>query len=214
MKKNYGLALCSAFLLWLAWPPIPYTALILLVGLIPLLTSIENIRKSAHPQKARKVFRLAFITFFIWNTASIYWIINSLKSILPGGIALLISLIPFGLGALLMSLSCLLFYKLSKFTPKWLAYTGLISFWLTYEFLHQSWDLAFPWMTLGNGFAEAHYFAQWYEFTGVYGGSIWVWLANILIFETWQAYKNKGTWVLRKRMLAGISAAVVLIPVG
>ncbi|MFM6954638.1 MAG: apolipoprotein N-acyltransferase, partial [Sphingobacteriaceae bacterium] len=66
----------------------------------------------------------------------------------------------------------------------------------------QSWDLAFPWMNLGNGFAQTHQLVQWYEYTGVYGGTLWVLLANVLVFE---ALRQKS----KKLGLVGIAWIVV-----
>lgn len=210
MKKNYLLALGSAFLLWLGWPPIPFSGPILLVALVPLFIAIENIIHSGRPKKGKKIFLVAGLCFLTWNTASIYWVFNAMNAVMPAPIAFLISLIPFGLGALLMTLAFRLFYALRRVTTRTWSFTGLICFWLFYEYLHQTWDLSFPWMTLGNGFASTHQLIQWYEFTGVYGGTLWILLANILIFETWFAFKKGSD---RKNQLLFRSALLILIPV-
>lgn len=103
--------------------------------------------------------------------------------------AAIISVIPFTLGALLMTLAFWLYYRMRRVSSRWWSYAALICFWLGYEYLHQTWDLAFPWMNLGNGFAGSHYLVQWYEFTGVYGGTYWVLMSNILLFEAWLGFK-------------------------
>lgn len=131
---------------------------------------------------------------------------------MPGWMAFIISQIPFCLGALLMSLAFWLYYRLRLIITKTWAYAGLICFWIGYEYLHQSWDLAFPWMNLGNGFAQSHYLVQWYEYTGVYGGTFWILLSNILIFEAWLAFRS-GATISRRIILAARSVANVLIPV-
>ncbi|MBC7744095.1 MAG: apolipoprotein N-acyltransferase [Flavobacterium sp.] len=191
MKNNYLLALSSAFLLWLAWPPTPFTSFLLLIALVPLLIAVENIIYSnAFKKKSLKVFKIAFLCFFIWNTACIYWIFNSLNAVMPVWTAAIISIIPFGLGSLLMTISFWLYYQMRKVSRRWWSYAALVCFWIGYEYLHQSWDLAFPWMNLGNGFARDHYLVQWYEYTGVYGGTYWVLMSNILLFETYLAYKS------------------------
>ena len=212
MKKNYLLALFSAFLLWLAWPPIPFTALILLVGLVPVLLAVENIINSDRKQKGKLVFRTAFLCFVVWNTASIYWVINSLMAVMPTWMALFVSIIPFGLGSLLMTIAFWLYYRLRIITSKAVSYAGLICFWIAYEYLHQTWDLAFPWMNLGNGFAQSHYLVQWYEYTGVYGGTYWVLMSNLLIVETYLAFKRNDLQK-RKYMLVGRSIAHAVLPI-
>ena len=212
MKKNYQLAILSSLLLWLAWPPIPFTAFILLIALVPILLATENIIQSKAKNKGKKIFWTAFLCFFTWNTASIYWVFNSLNAVMPAWLASIIALIPFGLGASLMTLSFWLYYRLTLVVSRKWTYVGLICFWVAYEYLHQSWDLAFPWMNLGNGFAKSHYLVQWYEYTGVYGGTLWVLLTNILIFEIYRAIKNKA----QKRqiqVLAVQTAVLILIPV-
>jgi len=130
-------------------------------------------------------------------------------------IAAILSLIPFGLGAFLMALSFRLYYQLRLNTGKLISFIGLICFWIGYEYLHQTWDLAFPWMNLGNGFAEFHQLIQWYEYTGVYGGTLWVLVSNLLLFEVYQLYSDKVkvyTKEQRNRLLAS-TASVILLPI-
>src|SRR5690606_27764373 len=149
VKQNYLLALLSAFILWLGWPPVPYSSPLLLIGLVPLLVATENIIRSEFTRKGSKIFTTAFLTGFVWNTASIYWVFNAMHAYLPAWVSLLIALIPFGLAPLLMATAFRLYYELRKRQNILISFLGLISFWIGYEYLHQSWDLAFPWMTLG-----------------------------------------------------------------
>lgn len=197
--KNYLLALASAFLMWLAWPPHANLSPLLLVGLVPLFFALNNIDKTLSPTNGKRVFLTAGICFLGWNTACIYWVYNAISAYNNALVSFLVSLIPYGLGALLMTFAFWLAYQLKKRTNKWLGYAGLVAFYLAMEFLHQSWDLAFPWMTLGNGFATNHQFVQWYSFTGVYGGSLWILLSNILVFESitaiTKAHKKRWFWI-------------------
>ena len=212
MKRNYQLALLSAFLLWFAWPPIPFSSAILLIALVPILIATDNIIKSEVKKKGKLIFRTTFLCFFAWNTASIYWVFNSLDSAMPTWVAALISLIPFGLGAVLMTLAFWLYYRMRLITSRIWAHTGLICLWIGYEYLHQSWDLAFPWMNLGNGFASTHQLVQWYEYTGVYGGTLWILLTNILFFEIWISLKA-GTLKLNRNRLIIPAATLVIFPI-
>ncbi|MDR2275773.1 MAG: apolipoprotein N-acyltransferase [Sphingobacterium sp.] len=210
MKNNYLLALLSAFLLWLGWPPIPYSSVLLFIGFLPLLIALENIiRSETIKKKGKKIFLTTGLTAVIWNTASIYWVYNSISAVMPPFAAIVISLIPFCLGAALMALSFTFYYQLRRKTILPLALIGLMGFWISYEFLHASWDLAFPWMTLGNGFANFHQLIQWYDITGAYGGSIWIWLINILIFVIY--LNRKGLYTLKNRMVPVLCLALVLI---
>lgn len=213
LKNNAGLAILSAFLMWLAWPPVPYTAPLLLVGLVPLLIAISQIMESDHKKKGKRIFLTAGITFLAWNTASIYWVYNAISADNNAFVALLVSLIPFGLGALLMTFSFWLFYQLRRRTGRLTGYAGLICFYIGMEYLHQTWDLAFPWMTLGNGFASTHQLVQWYEYTGVYGGSLWIMLSNILAFEVYRSFRDPAHAASKLKSILAF-AAVLIIPSG
>lgn len=198
--------------MWLAWPPTPYTSPLLLIGMVPLLIAIAQIKSSDKEKKGKRIFLTAGLTFLVWNTACIYWVYNAISAYNSPVVALFISLIPYGLGALLMTFAFWLYHRLSLYTSKWIAYTGLISFWISMEYLHQTWDLAFPWMTLGNGFAATHQLIQWYEFTGVYGGSLWILLSNILVFEAYKALKNQTGYLKFRPLL--IAVLMIVLPAG
>ena len=88
---------------------------------------------------------------------------------------------------------------------------GLISFWIAYEYLHQSWELAFPWMNLGNGFANFHQIIQWYSFTGVYGGTLWILLGNILAF-LWFWQRKEKMEIYSNKLILGLFAGLLILP--
>jgi apolipoprotein N-acyltransferase len=211
MKKNITLSILSGLLLWIAWPPTPYTSFFLFVGLVPMLVAIENIINSNYIKKGKKVFWTTFIGFFVWNTLSIYWVYNSIKTIGPV-IAVPISLIPYSLGPLLMSAACWLYYRLRRATKPEIGLTGLVFFWAGYEYLHQTWELNFPWMTLGNGLAMSHKWIQWYEYTGVYGGTVWILITNILGFLVYQSLKRSDN-IKKKISLILALGLVILLPI-
>jgi len=201
MKKNILLSILSGLLFWIAWPPTPYTTWLLFIGFVPMLVAMENIITSNATKKGKKIFHITFLGFFIWNTLCIYWVYNSLKTV-GAVVAIPISLIPYSLGPLLMSTACWLYYRMRLTSQRWLGLIGLVCFWIGYEYLHQNWDLNFPWMTLGNGFAVSHQLIQWYEYTGVYGGTIWVWMVNILAFLIYIGLREGQSKQLRLTLIA------------
>jgi apolipoprotein N-acyltransferase len=210
-KQTHLLPLLSAFLLWLAWPPMPFTTPILLIALVPLFIALDNIKSRNEARTGKAVFLTAGLTFLVWNTTSIYWIYNAISAYNGAITAIPVSLIPFGLGAFLMTTAFWLYYRLSNYVNKKWAYFGLIAFYIAFEFLQQTWDLAFPWMTLGNGLAGMHQLAQWYDATGVYGGSLWILLSNILAFEAYKNYKNKQGYLKYRPVLLWL--IVLIIPI-
>ena len=201
--------------MWLAWPPMPFTTPIILVALVPLLFAIDQIASSNKQKKGKKIFFTAALTFTLWNAASTYWIYNAINAYNDGAggavVSALVCLVPFCLGASLLSFAVWLFYRLRKTFPTGLASVALIATFISMEYLQQVWDLAFPWMTLGNSLAGMHQLAQWYEYTGVYGGSFWILLSNVVAYAAIRHFRSKQGY-LRYRT-AGIWALVVCVPV-
>jgi apolipoprotein N-acyltransferase len=209
MKKNLLLAIISGLLLWIAWPPTSYTTFLLMGALVPMLVAIENIINSSFKQKGRLIFGTTFIGFVVWNSLCIYWVYNSLKTI-GALVAIPITVIPYTLGPLLMAAACWLYYHLRKSTSRGWALAGLVCFWMGYEYLHQTWDLKFPWMTLGNGFAVSHQWVQWYEYTGVYGGTVWVWLCNIFLFLIYVNLREANNQAYQLKLVTAFTTVLIL----
>ena len=59
----------------------------------------------------------------------------------------------------------------------------LIIAWLAWEHFYFDAEISWPWLTLGNTLATSHYLAQWYEYTGTLGGSLWILLVNVVLFR-------------------------------
>lgn len=98
-----------------------------------------------------------------------------------------------------------------KLGPR-LGYFGLIVFWLAFEYIYLVWELSWPWLNLGNGFANNIRLIQWYEYTGTLGGSLWILVVNILIFILIRYYilnNNIKDRIPQLVLLIGI----ILIPV-
>ena len=166
------MALLSAVLLWAGWPvhPAPL-ALLLLVAWVPYLLLEQRLTRGG--ASGWKVWRYGYLTLVLWNLFTTYWVSFST---LGGGITAVIC------NALLMSLPLTAFYHTKKrFGPK-LGYLSLPVYWIAFEQLHLHWFLTWPWLTLGNGFAQANYLVQWYEYTGFLGGSLWMWAVNLWCF--------------------------------
>jgi apolipoprotein N-acyltransferase len=209
MKKNILLALFSGLLLWLAWPPARYTTFFLFVGLAPMLVAVEHIIRSTARNKGALIFRVTFLGFLVWNAFSVYWVYNSLKTI-GALVAVPITLIPYALAPLLMATVFWLYYRLRLVTSRTWGLAGLVCFWIGYEFLNQTWDLKFPWMTLGNGFAISHQWVQWYSYTGVYGGSLWVWITNILVFLIYTGFSEAQSKSTRLKLAAALLLMIIV----
>ena len=172
MNKFYlfFLTCLSALLLTVSWPIAGFSFLIFF-AFVPLFIAEEKITSLNPNYSGPKVFGTAYLTFFLWNLATTWWIYNASF----GGAVMAILA-----NALLMSLIFTAFHVVKKKTKT--GYFSLICFWIAFEYLHLNWDLSWPWLTLGNVFSVNYKWVQWYQFTGALGGSIWVLLSNISAF--------------------------------
>lgn len=184
MKRQYLLllSLLSGLLLALSWPAkgIPH---LLFIALIPMLWAEDVMAKSPTKYPPFKIVHMAFPGFLIWNILTSWWIYNAA---LIGVVAAVI------LNSIFMSAIIYLFHTIHrKSTKPQYAYLALILFWITFEHIHYHWDFNWPWLNLGNGFASKTTWIQWYEYTGVSGGSLWILLTNITGILTIKHFINK-----------------------
>ncbi|WP_335964458.1 apolipoprotein N-acyltransferase [Galbibacter sp. PAP.153] len=200
MKNSYLLAILSGLLLALAWPTYG-VPLLAFVGFVPLLLAEKNIRESNYKRRGAKVFLLAYISFLVWNSITTWWIWYST----PFGMffALLVN-------SLLMTFIFSLYHFVARRLPSKIHLIFLPAMWMAFEKFHLNWDFSWPWLNLGNVFSEYTTWIQWYEYTGVFGGALWIWIINIGIFKTIIHYKKtKERSVLTK----GIARNVLIIAI-
>jgi len=57
---------------------------------------------------------------------------------------------------------------------------ALVVLWVSFEYCHYYWELSWPWLSFGNVFGDFPMLIQWYEYSGVTGGTLWVLCINIL----------------------------------
>ena len=196
--SHFLLAILSALLLSAAWPINGFT-FIIFGALIPLLFLENSIRLSDSKRKGLLVFGYSYLTFLFWNLLITWWLINS-------------SLI----GMLFANICNSLFYAIIFTCFSWAktrlpnrsAYLFLIALWLAFEKLHLSWDFSWTWLNLGNVFSENIYWIQWYEYTGVFGGSLWVLVINVWLFHV---FKNHNTILGYKPLARKMIAPLIFI---
>jgi apolipoprotein N-acyltransferase len=161
------LSIASGIILWLSWPTSPLTAFVFF-GFVPMLlvADLDLTRK--------KSFGHSFLAMLIWNAGTTWWIWNSTSI---GSVAAIAA------NALLM---CLPWWGYVVFKDKFgrkAGYFSLIAFWMAFEFIHLNWQLSWPWLSLGNVFASQPDWVQWYEYTGIGGGTLWVLVVNMLVYD-------------------------------
>ena len=191
MLRKFLAVLCSVVLLSAGW--LGMGGFTLLAAFVPLLWISDSADGSRRGW--RGVFGWALLTFVLWNAATIWWIWNATW---VGPFAATLA------SSFLNITAFMLFHTVSKRDSKLLAYTVLVAAWIATEYWYTTGEFSFPWLILGNGFCEVPWAVQWYEYTGVFGGSLWVLVTNILIFEAW-----KG----RKRLLAAAAVVSAVVPI-
>jgi len=178
IRKNLCLSLASGLLLGLPWS---VSALFFLIFLawVPLLLVEEEVR---HQANSYALFNYAWVSFLLWNIMGTWWVA---RAQLVGAILIILA------NSLLQALVFWLASRIRTILqiPLWFVF---VIIWMGYEHFHLSWDLAWPWLNLGNALATAPKLIQWYEFTGVRGGTLWIILANFALLSVVAACRKKG----------------------
>ena len=191
------LALLSGGLLTAAWPTWGIAPLIF-IAFVPLLLIEDHI---AHGEKG-KLFWISFLTFLIWNVATTWWIWNATPAATAAWI----------LNSLFMAIVFNVFHLTKKkvCNNPWGNFF-LIPYWMAFELLTYVWAIKWPWLNLGNVFSSRIEWVQWYEYTGVAGGTLWILAVNILITNIILFFKTKEA----KRLFIsiGVELVVVLLPI-
>ena len=112
----------------------------------------------------------SIIILTIWHLGAIFWMIK----------------VDYGLSGLIINLifylvPLMVFYYLRNFTKHNLFL--IIPIWiLTEQFIDLS-DFSFPWLIIGNCLSNSLYLAQFYEYTGVLGGTFFMLLITFLFYK-------------------------------
>ena len=198
--KNLLYALLSGILLAIAWPTYGFP-LFVFIGFVTLLLAEFRLRNNSRNRTKLKVFGVSYLSFFIWNLITTYWIYFSTPF---GGVFAILA------NSLLMSLVFLLYHLVAKRTGFTAASAFLVSIWMVFEKIHLNWDFSWPWLNLGNVFSEYISWVQWYEYTGTFGGTLWVWLINIAIFKAILLYREFRDKTIIYRSLLKVSLLFVI----
>lgn len=166
------LPVLSGLMLWQAWPPLQLSFLVF-AGFVPLLIAEKVISETYKKYTGLKVWISLYTGLLVWNLTTTYWISNAS---LAGGLFANLA------NPVLMSVPFMLARNTRKQFGNRLGYASLVFYWMAFESIHLSWELTWPWLSVGNVFAVKHTWIQWYEYTGVFGGTLWVWITNLLLF--------------------------------
>ena len=149
---------------------VPHLGWLVLIGLLPLLI----LERLATEYKVRHFWWWHFGTFVLWNAATTWWV---------GGATVGGAVFAILANALQMSLVFGAFRWVKRRTRGVLPYVFLAAAWIAWERYYLTVaQISWPWLVLGNAFADTTGLVQWYDVLGTLGGSLWVWLSNLGIF--------------------------------
>ncbi len=175
-SHNYIYSLVSGLLFALTWNN-SLPAISLFVAFIPLLYLLNYKKTDTH-----SLFINSFSAFFIWHLFTVWWIY---KSSISGFLAVIT------INTFLMAMILVLANFVKKVYGKFAAYWAFVVFWISLENIHYIWDLQWPFMNLGNWLGQVPVWIQWYEYTGVSGGTLWILLVNIFLLESYMAFREE-----------------------
>jgi len=162
---------------------------LIFIAFVPFLFVIENLTivRSTAVRSA-----LLILPFFIWNFKNL-WIFKI------NATACILAII---LNTLVISAPWIIFSRFQKRTRiALIKYSFLIISVLSMEIFHKTWQLSYPFHLLGNAFSVAPDTIQWYEYTGIYGGTVWILISNILVFSIFINFKSDHSKTIVLRIL-------------
>lgn len=187
--KKISLAVFSGILFSIAFTQW-HTGWVMLFAMVPLLIIEEYIHKNNNEYKASNLFLYTFVAFTVWNLISTFWIYFATA---------VGSIFALGLNALFMTLLFLLYHKVKIRMGRKEAYVALTVLWIAFEYFYMKIDLSWPWLNMGNALANNIKMIQWYELTGALGGTLWIIISNLLIFE-----------IIRRRFLEKKQSKIII----
>ena len=203
MKKQnlIFLALTAAFTLLMSLPwLVPHMGWTALVGFVPLLI----MERLASEWKTRRFFWWHYLAFVLWNAVTTWWVAGATVG---GAVFAILA------NAIQMSLVFESFRFVKRRTSGVLPYIYLLAAWLAWEKYYLTVaEISWPWLVLGNAFADTVGLVQWYSVLGHLGGSLWVLCANLAVFGLMVALSDgrMGAWNVKARIaaFAGVLAAI------
>ncbi len=187
-----------------AWPDYGWSWIIF-ISWVPMLFVEDYIFQNKTFFSRGAIVLYSYPGFLVWNIITTWWVSNST---MIGGV------VAFVLNSLFMALTFGLYHLIrKKVFPQGKGYFVLIALWFSYEYLHMNWEITWSWLVLGNVFASSYKWIQWYEFTGVFGGGLWILLVNILIFNFLSEILNKK--ITKGKMIFSVVKilSLILLPI-
>ena len=200
--KNLLYSLISALLLGFSWPTFGFTILIF-ISLIPLFFLEKSISQDNYKFKKLRFFAYTFFSILIWNIITTWWLINA---------SIFGMIYAINHNAFFYFFLFLIFFSLKNVLKENARFIFFICLWICYEKINLNWEFSWPWLNLGNVFSDSIYWIQWYEYTGVFGGTLWILIINIMLFKAFNQYlENRDIKILTRKIIYPL--IFILLPI-
>jgi apolipoprotein N-acyltransferase len=166
------LSVAGGLLLGLSFPFTWGVTPLVFFAFVPLLVINFQINKK---DKRRFWLRFAtnYIYFLLFNAITTWWIYYASE----GGMYMAIFA-----NSLLMVLPWMFTGFISRQLGEAKGLLSLFVLWMCFEHFHFYWELSWPWLNLGHVLGTSPKLIQWYEYSGVTGGTAWILIVNIVLY--------------------------------
>lgn len=189
LENKWAVSTVAGLLLGLSFPPVNLSFLSFPAFMLFFILSEKS-------ESYKQTAYYSYVGFLVWNLATTYWL---MMASIGAGVAAILA------NSVLMTIPlCLAQFFNRKFTSPLLIALLQASAWVGYEFLHHNWDLAWPWLAIGNAWSNQISLIQFISVTGHLGISFWVVFTAALAI---QAYKFRS-----KILVISTSISLLLLP--
>ena len=177
LSLSSGLLLACGWYKWSAW--------LIMFALVPLLWLLDDYLRQAKWTVIFKIWFYVWLGFSVWNAITLWWIWEASSWV---------SLVAWFANALLQTLPIILAFLLIRSYRKFNHLIFLLA-WMSFEYVHLHWELSWPWLNLGNVLMFFPKVAQWYEFTGTFGGTLWILILNLALVNLLKKPKQQSSLI-------------------
>lgn len=164
---------------WSEWCP----GIILLFSLVPFFLIENHIFRNPERFTSNAVFLLVLPGIVLFNMLTTGWIRSTS---IPAAITVIMGM------SFIMSFTIWLSHKIRVIAGTIPGVIAAISLWMVFEYFTQIVEIITPWANLGNGLAKDISLIQWYEATGVAGGTLWILTSNLLLAIVILKFPKRG----------------------
>ncbi len=177
-QNKWAISITAGILLGLSFPPVNLSFLS-----FPAFLLLFHLVEKADSNKQLAYY--SYVGFVVWNAITTYWL---MMASLGAGVAAILA------NSVLMTLPLVLARVFTKkFKSPILIALLQAAAWVSYEYLHHHWDLSWPWLALGNAWANKIQLIQYISVTGHLGISFWVVLTSALAYQAVKTKQMKTT---------------------